>query len=296
MTSFSSSRPAHSTLLERTLTSQRVQRGDLWRLGRHRLLCGDCTNEAQVAKLFGAERATLTITSPPYNIGGRRGMFTKTMKGGSKYLNSPDALSHADYLTLLGTSTQNALEVSEIVVFNVQMLSSNKVALIEFWHRFRHDFCDVILWDKGRARPAISRNVLNARFEFLLFFTKERSKGKTPRTIPTADFRGTLSNVYAAPPQSNNRYHKTHAATFPLHLPLWLMNNFSPKESLVFDPFLGTGTTLIAAEKTERRCFGMEVDPVYCETVLQRWEEETGQTAVRIPSEKPTVTEGSALD
>jgi len=266
--------------------SSRIKRGDLWTLGRHRVLCGDSTDPGQVARLMGGEKAILTITSPPYNIGGRRGMFTEATKGGSKYLNNPDALPHSDYLTLLEAFTQNALEVSEVVIVNVQMLSPNKIALLEFWHRFRHHFCDLIIWDKGRARPSISRNVLNARFEFLLFFTsKRKSKGKTPRTIPTADFRGTLSNVYAAPPQSNNRYHQTHAATFPLHLPLWLMNNFSPEGSLVFDPFLGTGTTLIAAEKTGRRCFGMEVDLVYCETVLQRWEEETGQKAMLLSAE-----------
>ncbi len=162
------------------------------------------------------------------------------------------------------------------------MLARNKIALIEYLHRFRHDFIDLIIWDKGRAQPAMTKNVLNSRFEFLLFFTAKRSKGITPRTIHTADFHGTVSNVYTASPQSNNRYFALHAATFPQHLPLWLMTTFDATGGSVFDPFLGTGTTLIAAEQIGKSCFGMEIDPLYCDIAINRWEAFSGQQAVRL--------------
>ena len=266
------------------LPQRRVHSGDLWQLGSHRLLCGDSTDAAQVERLMQGERARLTITSPPYNIGGRRGMFGAQALGRSKYLHASDALPHAAYGALLHKVTHNALRVSEMVIVDVQMLAANKVALLEWLHAFRQDVVDVAIWDKGRAQPVMAHNVLNCRFEFLWFLTSRRSKGRTPRTLFTADFRGTVSNVYVAPPQQNNPYVGLHAATFPLHLPTWLMTTFDAQEGAVFDPFLGTGTTLIAAERLSRRCFGMEIEPAYCDLILQRWEQETGQAARRIHS------------
>lgn len=260
-----------------------VRMGELWQLGRHRLLCGDCTDANMVTRLMQGQRARLTITSPPYNIGGRRGMFAHTL-GRSKYVHHADALPHAAYVHLLTRATLNALHVSDIVIVDVQMLAANKIALLEWLYAFRHDVVDVAVWDKGRAQPVMARNVLNNRFEFLWFLTRRRSKGKTPRTLFTADFRGTVSNVYAAPPQQNNPYHALHAATFPLHLPTWLMTTFDSQAGLVFDPFLGTGTTLIAAERLGRTCFGMEIEPAYCDIVIKRWQQETGGQATRLRS------------
>ena len=266
------------------LPVSRVQPGDIWQLGKHRLLCGDCTDKRQVERLLQGERPTLTLTSPPYNIGSKTGFPNDRVRGASKYLHHSDALPVADYLNLLETFTENALAVSSVVIVNIQMLARNKIAVIEYLNRFRHDFIDLIIWDKGRAQPAMTKNVLNSRFELLLFFTAKRSKGITPRTIHTADFHGTISNVYTAPPQSNNRYFALHAATFPLHLPLWLMNTFDAVDGSIFDPFLGTGTTLMAAEQLGRSCFGIEIDPIYCETILARWEGATSRKAVRMAS------------
>ena len=263
------------------LAPARVKPGDLWQLGNHRLLCGDSRDTDQVSRLMEGERARLTITSPPYNIGGGRGMFAAHNLGRSKYLHHEDNRSSADYGELLRKVTENALAVSDVVIMNVQMLAGNKVALLEYLHRFRDDLIDIAIWDKGRAQPVMARNVLNGRFEFVLFLTRRRSKDRTPRTLFTADFRGTVSNVYTAPPQQHNPYHALHAATFPLHLPLWLMQTFDSAGGAVFDPFLGTGTTLMAAEQLGRTCCGMEIEPAYCDVVLQRWEQVTARCARR---------------
>ena len=260
-------------------TPCRVQPGDLWQLGRHRLLCGNCTDTAQVTRLMQGEQAMLTITSPPYNIGGRTGFPNSKSIGDSKYRFQADALPHSEYLTLLVSATEAALSVSDVVVVNLQMLAANKRAVVEYLYHFREHLIDVAIWDKQHSRPVITKNVLNARFEFLLFFTYQKSKGITPRTIPTANFRGTVENVYAAPSQRQNAYFRLHAATFPLHLPTWLIQTFATTDGVIFDPFLGTGTTMIAAEGLGRACFGIEIEPVYCEVAIARWEEHTGQRA-----------------
>jgi DNA modification methylase len=229
---------------------------------------------------MGGERARLTITSPPYNIGTSR--FPSSRHGASKYLHNADALPASEYLRLLVSATENALAVSDIVVVNLQLLAANKVTILEYLHHFRSRFIDVAVWDKLTAQPVMARNVLNSRYELLLFFTNRTSKGRTPRTIFTADFRGTVANVYQGPAQRHNPYFRLHAATFPLHLPRWLMQTFDADTSLVFDPFLGTGTTLLAAEETGRRCVGMEINPVYADIILHRYEMATGRPPQKI--------------
>ena len=260
----------------------RVKLGDLWQLGEHRLLCGDCTNPDHVAFLMRGERAALTITSPPYNMGPSAALSVASNLGRSRYAGHDDARPEQSYMDLLRRFTENALAVSDVVIVNLQLLANNKVALMEYLHLFRHHLIDVAVWDKGSAPPAMARNVMGARFEFLLFLTARRSKGRTPRSIPTADFRGTIANVYRGPGRRQNPYFRMHAATFPLHLPKWLMETFDASRGIVLDPFLGTGTTLIAAEQTGRNCFGIEVEPAFCDLTLHRFEVISGIVPVKI--------------
>ena len=264
----------------------RVQTGDIWQLGHHRLLCGDSRDAGQVERLFQNERPRLTVTSPPYNLGHSATLGGRDRYTGSRYLHEKDTRTSEAYLDLLTRVTQNCLVYSDMVILNLQQLAGNKIAFVEFLYRFRHHLADVAVWNKSSTTPAMAKNVLNAQFEWLLFLTahKSRSTGRVTRSLFTADFRGTVSNVYHGPPQRHNCYFALHAATFPLHLPLWLMQTFDSQQGAVFDPFLGTGTTLLAAEQLGRRCFGMEIEPAYCDIVIQRWENATGQKARRLRS------------
>ncbi|MCX6377863.1 MAG: site-specific DNA-methyltransferase [Armatimonadetes bacterium] len=180
------------------------------------------------------------------------------------------------------SATRNALEVSETVIVNLQMLSGNKLAFLEYLYALRQSLADIAIWDKLNTTPAMGRNIFNSQFEFLLFFSSRKRGKNATRTIHTADFRGRVSNVYRGVPQRHNAYYKFHAATFPTHLPRWLMQTVDSKRGVVFDPFIGTGTTLMVAEEIERRCFGIEIDPLYCDIVLHRFEEATGQLVMQI--------------
>ena len=79
---------------------------------------------------------------------------------------------------------------------------------------------------------------------------------------------------------SGNKYSDDHAATFPVEFAAYVISNFSDPGAVVLDPFGGTGTTMIAAEQTGRRCYMMEIDPHYCDVIIRRWETFTGQKAV----------------
>ena len=140
---------------EETVILHRVQTGELWQLGRHRLLCGDSRDREQVARLMQSEHATLTITSPPYNLGKSALLAENRYLKESRYLNSPDKRTTSEYLALLETVTRNTLEVSETVIVNLQMLSGNKLAFLEYLYLLRHNLADIVTWGKQIFPPNI---------------------------------------------------------------------------------------------------------------------------------------------
>ena len=253
-----------------------VESGQLWQLGDHRLICGDCTDAATVARVMGGEKAALAVTSPPYNAGDSEKLTNNTHTDDTKYVaGGSDNLPHDDYLSLLKSSVTQSLSICDLVVVNLQMLSGNKVALIEFLYEFRRKFADVAVWVKDTPQPAMARKVMTSAFEYLWFF----SSGDLPtRAIGTNDFRGTISNVYAAPSQRENQFFQVHAATFPVHLPSWILSSFGVSGEIVYEPFSGTGTTLIACENLSRRCRAVEISPAYVAVALERWHVHTGKT------------------
>ena len=253
-----------------------TQMGDLWILGNHRVMCGDATNLADVETLMNGKFARICFTSPPYNMGKNAELGANKELIDSKYANDSDDKTEEEYRDFLIRFTSVAMAHAEIVVVNIQSLANNKISCIEYLHEMRHNFVDVGVWDKGHAAPAMARNVMNSQFEFLYFFTLDE---RPSRAIRTANFRGTVPNVYMGEMQRNNEASSVHQATFPSHLPEWAVKTLT-EDGDVYDPFIGSGTTLIASENQRRGCFGMEIDPKYVDVTVKRWEQYTGKTAV----------------
>lgn len=246
--------------------------GDIWHLGNHRLLCGDSTNKDNYDNLIN-ENVSITFTSPPYNVSKNSSLHGNTNLKTSKYLNNEDSIENFD--DLLIDSVNQSLNKSQYIFYNIQQLSNNKIDVIKFLYKFKNELVDTIIWDKQHTAPAMARNVLNSRFEYIFIFSNKNNK----RCINTGNFRGTLDNVYNAPPQRSNKFSHLHAATFPIHLPTFIISNFTKKKDSVLDNFSGTGTTLIACEKLDRVCYGIELDPKYCDVIVKRWENFTGKKA-----------------
>lgn len=261
-----------------------IVRGDLFALGSHRLLCGDATDPADVARVVDDRVVDLCFTSPPYNLGKNAQLSAPRQADGSfqadasKYAEYDDALAGSQWLDLLRAFTALALQWSSWVVVDVQMLANNKRALCEYFHVYRDQLADVAIWNKLHAPPAMARNVLNAQYEFLIFLAPTE---RPSRALP-GDFRGTISNVYDGLGQHRNDFADVNAATFPVHLPQWILSTFTTPGARVLDPFSGTGTTLIAAQQSTRACCGIELDPVLCQVVIDRWEAFTGLRADKV--------------
>lgn len=245
-----------------------VERGQIWHIGKHRLMCGDSTSAEDVGVLLGADKAALCFTSPPYNLGDNAGLRNGAFRGKDKpYLEDADSDAES-WLALMAAFTTLALKVSRVVCVNVQMLAGNKVALIEWLHTYRHHLIDTLVWAKSNPQPAMAAKVVNSAFEYLILLSPDKNP---TRAIETASFqRGTFSNVYVGTVAVNPYVHAGHGATFPLDFALHYIENLSAVGAILFDPFCGSGTTLVAAQQTGRICYAMELQPEYCAVILQR--------------------------
>jgi len=239
-------------------------RGDVWLIesksgkGVHRLMCGDSARAEDVEKLLGGQMVDICFTSPPYNVAANSNLPDK-----DKYLTNTDDLSSDDYLSFLVSFITIALKFSEYVFVNIQSVSGNKTALIELLYALKKVYAETIIWDKCSSEPAMASNVLNSRYEYIHVFSK-----KANRAIGKKVFRGTLENLISIPSRQGNEFSGVHKATYPAEFAQFFVSNFSMAS--VFDPFLGSGTTMIAAEQTGRVCYGMEIAPEYVAVALQR--------------------------
>lgn len=242
--------------------------GKVYQLGKHRLMCGSSTDSNAVATLMDGSIVDIAFTSPPYNAG--HTATESAMGKQSKYENDDDNKSQEDYRQFLDNYLSICYEYADYIFMNVQSLSNNKRALVGVMYDNLDKYADTIIWDKMNAQPAMAHNVLNSRFEYIHCFSD-----KCSRAIGSIDFRGTIDNIIALPPQRSNEFAEVHNATFTLAFASWFIKNFA-KES-VLDSFGGTGSTLIACEQLGRKCYMMELDPKYCDVIRKRyWKFVTG--------------------
>lgn len=255
--------------------------GDIYDLGGHRLMCGSSTDFSSVDRLMLGESEAFCFTSPPYNLGTNMKLRGKNASGkDSAYLDEEsDHKSQEDYLQFLIDFVTNALTASQIVFCNIQMLAGNKTIFPAFWHHFKNQLIDVMIWDKEHGAPAMAPRVLNSAFEFIFIFSRETDPKRTISSAP--EFRGTISNIFRLNPmrEGKNPLAKDHGAVFPVSFPETFIQQFSKESMPVYEPFCGSGTTLIAAHKLGRKCYAMELDPRYCDVIVARWEAYTGQKA-----------------
>jgi DNA modification methylase len=246
--------------------------GDLWILGNHRLLCGDSTNPQHVERLMDGQKADMVFTDPPYGI-----QYDESWrKAGSKYF---------------GGSTDHKVANDHIADWkDAFALMNADVAYVWHDHRFAglvfdgltsagYEVKQQIVWMKPFG--IMSRQDYNWQHECAWYAVKKGAShiwagDKKQTTVWPA----TVPNHPMTPDDDARTIHPTQK---PVDLAIVAIQNHQCK--LVLDIFGGSGTTLIACEKTNRHCRMMELDPAYCDVIVKRWEDFTGNTAVCIPSE-----------
>lgn len=260
----------------------RCQSGDLWKLGNHKIICGDSTKEETLIELMSEEKADICFTSPPYNAGSlNQSMYKgkrKQREGTkAKYNLFDDNQSSEEYLEFLRKNLQLMIKYSTEVFYNLGLVQNNKITIFKLIDLFNQEFKDLIYWKKNSVAPHIIPGIINNMVEMIICF------GNGKRKFLNAQFnQGTYFNVIEGSSAGQNEFASVHKATFPVYLPENIISNFSKKDDIVIDCFLGTGTSLIACEKLSRKCYGIELDPTYCDIVIQRWEDFTGKKAEKI--------------
>ena len=254
-----------------------TKKGDVWICGDHRLMCGDSTDSDQISKLMNGDQVDLLFTSPPYALGEHIKLTNnKSMNSGSSpYVGYDDTSENWPDL-MQGFFDAASDHVSGGFVINVQSLAGNKRQLAEFIAVNSDRLCDVAIWDKTHVQPAMAEGVMSSQFEYLLIFSKNK---EASRRVPLASWRGTQANVYQGTSNNSNEASEVHAATMPLHLPTWVISDLCDQAMSVFEPFAGTGTTMIACEQLGRICYSMELEPQYCDVTIERWQNLTGKKA-----------------
>ena len=242
--------------------------GDLIEIGEHRLLCGDSTDSDQVAKLMNGETASISFTSPPYNAG-------KNIRG-NFYENDTDNKSNEDYIKFLIDFTNNTIIHSKYSFVNIQLLESNKTDIIEYQHKLKEYIKDILIWNKTIAPPHINKGTFGTKWEYVFAF----SKNNKSRAFP-CNWQGKYLNVIETENASGNKFASIHKATFPISFPAWIIEKMDFSKS-VLDVFMGTGTTMVAAHQLKRKCYGMELDPKYCQVIIDRMQKLDSELQIKI--------------
>jgi site-specific DNA-methyltransferase (adenine-specific)/modification methylase len=224
----------------------------------------------------------ICVTSPPYNMNLRvnangDGYCSRQIvkEFSSKYSGFDDNLPMEEYEKFLISTMTEILRVSELVFFNIQMITGNKPALFRFMGHFANQIKELVVWDKCKSQPAIGEGVLNSGYELIIIL------GDKPitRAFQNPNFdRGTLANIWRIPAGKSSD--KNHRASFPLSLAETIISKFGFDGARVFDPFLGTGTSAIAAHYGGFDFVGCELDEDYYNAACKRFDDETKQEAL----------------
>lgn len=243
--------------------------GDIWIMGQHRLMCGDTTDAGSVEKLMAGSQADFVFTDPPWNV--NYGAIEKDNAQGYKprtILN--DSMGTAEFKDFMSRSFRNMNLHSKdgcmtYVVMSAQEWGSLMLAMAENGYHWS----STIIWNKDHA--VLSRKDYHTKYEPIWYGWKE---GKA-RLCPLVDRK--QNDVWDINRPTKSEEHPTMK---PVTLVARAITNSSRPGGLVLDLFGGSGTTLIAAEQTGRKCCMMELDPKYCDVIIQRWENLTGLKGV----------------
>ena len=236
-----------------------TQPGDLWQLGKHRLLCGDATSIDAVDRLMGGGKADMVFTDPPYGMsyGGGRTKRHDMIKN--------DDAQDADLITLVRDAVQCAVAASKpgasaYVCFTWRTYAEFESAL----NGAGLSVSNCIVWDKKSI--GLGNAHYRPQHEFMFY-----CKGD--------DWRGGKgeSDIWSLSRGATGEY--VHPTQKPVELLERALNNSSKAGDVVIDSFGGSGSTLIACEKTGRSARLMDLDPKYCDVIIKRWEDFTGETA-----------------
>jgi DNA modification methylase len=256
--------------------------GDLWLLGRHRVLCGNALEAKAFTALMGEERAAAVFTDAPYNVeidGNASGL------GAIHHRPFPMAsgeMDRAEFTAFLGQACRNLAAFSSDGALHYHCMDWRHIdELLAATHDVYDELKNLCIWVKDNGGMG---SLYRSRHELIFVF--KHGQGSHRNNVQLGRFGRNRTNVWCYP--GVNSFARSgaegnllalHPTVKPVAMVADAILNCSARGDIVLDSFLGSGTTVIAAERTGRRCYGMELDPLHVDTGLHRWQTLTGGTA-----------------
>lgn len=230
--------------------------GDIYKLGNHRLMCGDSTKLEDIEKLMDGNKADMVFTDPPYGYNYQSNRRKKTKK--FDVLVNDDKI--LDFMMPIKTVNNGFI----FVCTSWKVLDK----WIPLFNKY-YNLSNMIIWNKMGGGIGDLKHTFYTDYEIILCSNNNREIiGKR------------IGSVWNIKKDNVNDY--VHATQKPVELSALAIKNTSHEKDIVLDAFGGSGSTLIACEQLKRKCFMMEFDPVYCDVIIERWEKFTGRKAVKV--------------
>lgn len=266
----------------------RVALNDIWQLGNHRLFCGDATGD--LSNLMGEESVELCFTSPPYSdqreYNGGKELSTQHIAtfipAASKWvrffvvnlgMSTKKGVLQTYWDDYISAAQADGLHLLSWNVWNRQGLAGFSIGQIMRMFAIEHEFIFVF----GKETKKLNLTIPNATSGVTKVVSNRKQDGSFGRREASVKEMRQLGTVYSGGVEGQSE--GNHPAAFPIEFPVAYIEAMTEKGQIVYDPFGGSGSTLMACEQTERICFMAELDPKYCDVILTRWENFTGQTA-----------------
>jgi len=230
--------------------------GDLIEIGEHRLLCGDSTDSDQVAKLMNGEKADMVFTDPPYGVSYEGGHNEKKRKG----INN-DTLQGKDLSNLFKDSINTScLFTKDYSPYYIWYASGKSTETFIGLNETDIEVRAIICWYKVKSGLGAFMSQYIPNYEPCIYGHK---KGKSIKWYGQTDEK----TVWELPNDNKNKLHPTQK---PIPLAERAIKNSSKIKNIIYDCFIGGGTTMVAAHQLKRKCYGMELDPKYCQVIIDR--------------------------
>jgi DNA modification methylase len=248
-----------------------VKPGDVYRLGRHRLMCGDSTNIQHVETLMNGEKADMVFTDPPYGVSYQSNMRTKSDKF--------DVIANDEVFLTEWVGVLPIVSEGWVFVWTTWRVLTRWLEITAPIG----SLTNMIIWDKGGGGIGDLEKTFSTDYEIALVFNRgAKITGKR------------LGSVWSIGKDKAKDY--VHPTQKPVELAQTALENCTQLNDSVLDLFGGSGSTLIACEKTNRQCFMMELDPNYCSVILDRWSKYTGKDPIRDDGKKWSEIKISAIE
>lgn len=258
--------------------------GDLWLLGEHRLFCGSALDAATYNALLAGDKASLVFTDPPYNVPVQGHVSGKGAVVHREFAMASGEMSEAEFTDFLRRTCKLLVDHSTPgSIHNVCMDWRHVGELVTAGKNVYSRLLNICVWAKSNAGMG---SLYRSQHEFVFVF----KNGEAPHTnnVQLGKYGRSRSNVWQYPGINNfgrgteeGNLLAMHPTVKPVALVADAILDCSNRGDIVLDAFLGSGSTLIACERTGRRCYGIEIDQLYVDTAIRRWQKYTGSFAIR---------------